>query len=115
MIAHLVVGIACLTLAVAVPIATVAILAGDGALHRQATRGCRAVARWVRGPFQQPEPPASGAPPAVRHPAGKRVPGLPVDGAPLTEAELEAFAVLMFAAKVPQGQEPAYGGSEGDR
>lgn len=95
----LVIGTAFLVLFVAVPIAAAAILMQDGALSRWVTRARRAVARFVQvGPHRER---------AASHPAGsKRVPGLPQDGDPLTDAELEAFAVLMFAAKVPQGQEP---------
>lgn len=45
----------------------------------------------------------------LRHPTARRsVPGLPCDGEPLTEAETEAYAALMFAAATPTGVEPDY-------
>lgn len=56
---------------------------------------------------------------ALRHPYARRAsavcPGLPRDGEPLTEAETEAYAALMFAAATPTGVEPDHRQQRGGR
>ena len=89
-------------LAVLPSLALVVLLAAVGVLQFRETRRGR---RGADPPAPVTEPPP---PPPARHPARRRgVPGLPVDGEPLSEEDLAEYtAIMMRPTTRDQGRRP---------
>jgi hypothetical protein len=92
-------------LAVLPSLALVVLLAAVGVLQFRETRRGR---RDADPPAPVTEPPPPLPPPLARHPARRRgVPGLPVDGEPLSEEDLAEYtAIMMRPTTRDQGRRP---------